>query len=84
MTGALVMDEGKAPEGTRLEGHLWTTGDRIYGRYRRAILPDGRSVPICVELVNGNTLGLDKREGSKPGHAVGAKEVNGRAVERWH
>lgn len=41
VTGELARDERKAPKGTRLEGHLWTTGDRIYGRYRRAHLPGG-------------------------------------------
>jgi serine/threonine kinase PknH len=82
--GELLRAEGKAPAGTRLEGHLWTTGDRIYGRYRRAFPPDGRTVPICVELISGGDLGLDKREGSKPSHAVGSKQVNGRAVEQWH
>jgi serine/threonine protein kinase len=83
VTGALSEPEGKAPAGTRLEGHLWTSGDRIYGRYRRATLPDGRTVPVCVELKSGARLGMDKQEGSKPGHAVGLKEGGGIAVERW-
>jgi serine/threonine-protein kinase len=84
VTGALIDAEGKAPAGTRLDGHLWTTGDRIYGRYVRAHLPGGRVVPICVEL--GNDIaepGIDKREGSKPGHTVGPKAWNGLAVQRW-
>jgi hypothetical protein len=83
VTGELARDESKAPKGTRLEGHLWTTGDRIYGRYRRAHLPGGRTVPICVELKAGGDLGLDKREGSKPGVTVGPKEANGLAVKQW-
>jgi serine/threonine-protein kinase len=84
VTGELARDEGKAPKGTRLEGHLWTTGDRIYGRYRRAHLPGGRTVPICVELGNHHAVvGMDKEKGSKPGHAVGSKADNGLAVERW-
>jgi serine/threonine-protein kinase len=83
VTGELARDERKAPKGTRLEGHLWTTGDRIYGRYRRAHLPGGRTVPICVELGGVNYLGMDKRDGSKPDTAVGSKEANGLAVERW-
>jgi serine/threonine-protein kinase len=84
VTGALSEAEGKAPAGTRLEGHLWTTGERIYGRYRRAFLPDGRTVPICVELGNHHAVvGLRKMEGSKPGAAVYSKEANGLAVERW-
>jgi serine/threonine-protein kinase len=84
VTGALINAEGNAPAGTRLDGHLWTTGDRIYGRYVRAHLPGGRVVPICVEL--GNEIaqpGIDKEEGSKPGHTVGAKVESGLAVERW-
>jgi serine/threonine protein kinase len=84
VTGEISEAEGKAPKGTRLEGHLWTTGDRIYGRYRRAHLPGGHTVPICVELGNHHAVvGIAKEEGSKPGHAVGSKEVNGLAVERW-
>jgi serine/threonine protein kinase len=83
VTGALIEAEGKAPAGTRLDGHLWTTGDRIYGRYLRAHLPGGRTVPICVELKSGGDLGMDKQEGSKPGHAVGTKVADGVAVERW-
>lgn len=84
VTGELAEDEGKAPKGTRLEGHLWTTGDRIYGRYRRAHLPGGRTVPICLELGNHtHTPGINKEEGSKPGHTVGFKEANGLPVRRW-
>jgi serine/threonine protein kinase len=83
VTGALGMAEGKAPEGTRLDGHLWTTGDRIYGRYVRAHLPGGRVVPICVELQSGASLGISKLEGSKPGAPVGSKAASAMAVDRW-
>jgi serine/threonine-protein kinase len=83
VTGALINAEGKAPAGTRLDGHLWTTGDRIYGRYLRAHLPGGRVVPICVELKSGGNLGVPKQEGSKPGHTVGDKFADAMAVERW-
>jgi serine/threonine-protein kinase len=83
VTGALIKAEGKAPAGTRLDGHLWTTGDRIYGRYLRAHLPGGRVVPICVELKDGASLGIPKQEGSKPGHTVGDKFGDAVAVERW-
>ncbi|WP_224372349.1 serine/threonine protein kinase [Hyalangium versicolor] len=84
VTGALIDPEGKAPAGMRLDGHLWTTGDRIYGRYLRAHLPGGRTVPICLELVDGSEdLGLPKKEGSKPGHAIGDKVSSTWAAERW-
>ncbi|WP_075298815.1 hypothetical protein [Stigmatella aurantiaca] len=80
VTGALSEPNGKAPEGTILEGHLWTTGDKIVGRYFRARLPNGRTVPICLELKYG---GMEKEEGSKPGKAVGSKEADAGGVTRW-
>jgi hypothetical protein len=84
VTGALARAEGKAPVGTLLDGHLWTTtGDWIYGRYYRAHLPGGRTVPICVELQTGANLGHHKEEESKPGAPVGLKESSSVAVERW-
>ena len=83
VTGALIEAERKAPAGTRLDGHLWTTGDRIYGRYLRAHLPGGRTVPICVELITGGGLGIRKQEGSKPGAPVGSMAASSVAVERW-
>jgi serine/threonine-protein kinase len=84
VTGALIRPHGKAPAGMRLDGHLWTTGDRIYGRYLRAHLPGGRTVPICLELTDGSDrLGNDKREGSKPDAPVGSKVSSTWAVERW-
>jgi serine/threonine-protein kinase len=84
VTGALIEPEGKAPAGMRVDGHLWTTGDRIYGRYVRAHLPGGRTVPICLELVeDSRNLGMPKQEGSKPGAPVGDKFSQTRAVDRW-
>ena len=83
VTGALIEPHGKAPAGMRIDGHLWTTGDRIYGRYVRAHLPGGRTVPICLELENTNDLGSDLEKGSKPGAPVASKVSSTRAVERW-
>ncbi|MFL5344106.1 MAG: serine/threonine protein kinase [Hyalangium sp.] len=82
VTGALIRPEGKAPAGMRVDGHLWTTGDRIYGRYLRAHLPGGRTVPICLELENGGALGSPKREGSKPGAPVASKVSSTRIVDK--
>ncbi|ADO69780.1 serine/threonine protein kinase [Stigmatella aurantiaca] len=83
VTGALIRAEGKAPAGMRVDGHLWTTGDRIYGRYVRAHLPGGRTVPICLELANQGELGSTLEEGSKPGAPVASKVSGTVAVERW-
>jgi hypothetical protein len=87
VTGALVRAEGNAPVETRLDGHLWTTGDRIYGRYVRARLPGGRVVPVCIELTEGGgrfaDFGLPKEEGSRPGHTVGPMVSGATVVDRW-
>ena len=83
VTGALIRAEGKAPAGMRVDGHLWTTGDRIYGRYVRAHLPGGRTVPICLELANSGELGTPLEEGSKPGAPVAVKVSGTAAVKRW-
>jgi serine/threonine-protein kinase len=85
VTGALIEPKGKAPAGMRIDGHLWTTGDKIYGRYVRAHLPGGRTVPICVELTDGSQdrLGSDLREGSKPGAPVASKVSSTWAAEQW-
>ncbi|WP_225410284.1 serine/threonine protein kinase [Stigmatella hybrida] len=84
VTGALTRAEGKAPAGMRVDGQLWTTGDRIYGRYVRAHLPGGRTVPICLELANPvEGLGSALEEGSKPGAPVASKVSGTVAVKRW-
>jgi serine/threonine protein kinase len=84
VVGVLIDPEGKAPPGTRLEGHLWTTGDRIYGRYIRAHLPGGRTVPICTELEKDeDNVGVPKKAGSKPGEAVAYIYAQTRNVKRW-
>ncbi|HLL03157.1 MAG TPA: protein kinase [Myxococcaceae bacterium] len=84
VTGALVKPLGKAPAGMRVEGHLWTTGDRIYGRYVRAHLPGGRTVPICLEVEDdGPVVGIPKEPGSRPGHTLGNSTAEARAMERW-
>ena len=84
VTGELARDQGKAPKGTRLEGHLWTTGDRIYGRYRLAHLPNGRTVPICVELIaQGGGWASPRRRAQSPATRWAFKEANGLAVKRW-
>ncbi|HEX8702653.1 MAG TPA: protein kinase [Myxococcaceae bacterium] len=84
VTGAFAEPYKNTPEGVRVDGHLWTTGERIYGRYIRAHLPGGRTVPVCLELDDGGgELGRSKAPESKPGHTVARKVAAGRAVERW-
>jgi len=85
VTGALEGTVGNAPAGTRLQGHLWTEAHEevIYGRYTRAHLPDGSSVPICVELRLGTSAGAPKAQDAKPGHAKATKSANAWATAKW-
>jgi eukaryotic-like serine/threonine-protein kinase len=43
-------DGGDLPEGTLLYGWVWSSGDRVYGRYTRAKFPDGQEIPLCIVL----------------------------------
>jgi eukaryotic-like serine/threonine-protein kinase len=78
------------PSGTLLYGQLWTgpgIEDRdgtesVIGRYTRALLPDGRMVPVCIVL--GGPDGRWRREpGSTPGTVVLPREVALAAIWRW-
>lgn len=71
------------PPGTRLEGHLWTSGDRIYGRYLWALVPGRGRIPVCLEIGDDQKVGMPKEEGSKPGAALGRKRWVLSPVLRW-
>ncbi|RKG99321.1 hypothetical protein D7V97_31805 [Corallococcus sp. CA053C] len=70
------------PNGTLLSGYLWTGGEGIVGRYTQAQLPDGRTVPVCIET--GEQGFVRKLEESTPGAAVSIQSVPAYPVERWH
>jgi serine/threonine-protein kinase len=92
LVGRLTYGAGTGlPEGTLLYGQLWT-GPGIYdeygkdesviGRYTKAVLPDGRKVPVCIVL--GGIQGrIPKFPGSKPGAVQLPREVPVNAVWRW-
>jgi serine/threonine-protein kinase len=83
ITGILYEQEHLAPAGTRLEGHLWTSGDRIHGRYLWALVPGKGRLPVCLEIGTLGALGIEKQEGSKPGAALGWKWGGAIPVQRW-
>ena len=76
------------PGGTLLYGQLWTgiqdqsLGESVIGRYTRALLPDGRMVPVCI-VVGGPEGRWPTMPGSKPGAAVLGREVSLAAVSSW-
>ncbi|NOK14614.1 hypothetical protein HNS30_36935 [Corallococcus exercitus] len=86
VTGEILKSSAEGlPDGTRISGYLWTSGDVVAGRYTEAHLPDGRTLPVCFELGDSVTQGFfPKLRGSKPGAAVMNRSVPGIAVHRWH
>ncbi len=70
-TGPIVSrttdDDGlNMPQGTLLFGELWTDGARLYGRYGQAQLPNGKRLPVCIELGGFGELGISVKPGSQP------------------
>jgi serine/threonine-protein kinase len=81
------------PEGTLLHGRLWTTGisvdvyreglrPGVIGRYTQAVLPDGRSYPVCIVMGNDDGRVL-KQQGSTPELTVLGRSMPMSAVWRW-
>ena len=74
----------RTPKGTTLEGHLWTSGDQVYGRYLWANVPGKGRVPICVELGQWGDVGIRKEPGSKPGAVIVPRREVGFPTREWH
>ncbi|HYH96092.1 serine/threonine protein kinase [Hyalangium sp.] len=78
------------PEGTLLEGHLWVSapGDRVFGHYTRARLPDGKTVPICLEICTEEGeagVGWEKQgPGPREGTVLMRRLVPACWTDRWH
>jgi serine/threonine-protein kinase len=83
VTGELARARARAPLGTKLTGHLWTHGDRLYGRYLWAHVPGKGKIPICVELGDWGQVGIDKRDGSKPGAIIARKQAPAFFTREW-
>ncbi len=74
-------------EGWRVEGYVWTEGERIVMRFTRLFVPPGakdangdpmpREVPVCIQL---GRYGWEPLEGSKPGAVVLPRSINGRFI----
>jgi serine/threonine-protein kinase len=72
---SVANSKGDMPEGSLLYGQLWVNGNgvdhrghkRLYGRWNRLKLPDGRELPVC--LILGGSEGLAEVQIGPPGYA---------------
>jgi serine/threonine-protein kinase len=83
-------DIGDMPEGTLMFGYLYVSGDwgenrfggkKVYGRYHKAKLPDGREFPVCFIL--GNEDGMPRLAGAPPGVVWLWRSLPIRPVKRY-
>jgi eukaryotic-like serine/threonine-protein kinase len=82
--------EGLLVEGSLLYGLLWTgpglTDDvgreAVIGRYSRAVLPDGKTYPVCIAL-GGPDGRMPRMPGSKSGTVQLQRDSPVNAVWRW-
>lgn len=84
-----VSGEIYRPFGT-LPGHLHIYGELVfrkgyvYGRFTRARLPDGEIIPVCLELVTFEGLGVPMKPGSTSKKARISNLLIVQPVERFH
>ncbi len=78
------------PGGTLLYGQLWTGPgisfmgeEAVVGRYTKAKLPDGRTLPVCIVLGGPYDGRVPKLPGSKPGAVRLPRELPISAVNDW-
>ncbi|MFY0564956.1 serine/threonine protein kinase [Archangium lansingense] len=76
---------GRLPGRTIFAGRLYFGTERVYGRFTKATLPSGETVPVCLQLmtIGSNALGTDKEAGSTPTRPVVYSVVTAEAVERF-
>lgn len=74
------------PTGTFLKGQLWTGTGALVGRYHEALLPDGRTLPVCIiasETFKPDGSLIPGMPGSKPGAVIFSRWIYAVPVKRW-
>jgi hypothetical protein len=82
-TAVLTQEFHEAPEGTKLEGHLWVGGDKVYGHFLWARVPGKGRIPVCLEIGDLAYVGEQKYSGSKPGTAIIPRQGILVPVDHW-
>ncbi|HYO59852.1 serine/threonine-protein kinase [Archangium sp.] len=64
VTVELLGSWGRLPDYTRFTGQVIFGTGRVYGRFTRAHLPGGETVPVCLQWVSPSGLGVEMEPGS--------------------
>ena len=75
---------GLLPEHTRFRGQVFFGTGRVYGRFTEALLPGGETVPVCLEWLSPNALGIEMEPGSTPKEARIWWDPHVSSVSRFH
>lgn len=66
--GELTVELGTSwhqlPQGTLFTGRAFFGTNRVYGRFSRARLPGGETLPVCMEWLSPDGLGIQMEPGS--------------------
>lgn len=77
---------GLFPDWTTFSGRLYFGTERVYGRFTKATLPNGETVPVCLQLMTIGEhppLGIVKEAGSTATRPVVYSSVSVQAVDRF-
>lgn len=64
VTAEILPPWGDLPRRIRIDGELFFAKGHVYGRFTRAHLPGGEIVPVCLEVVTSQGLGIAMEPGS--------------------
>lgn len=58
VTAWIIGPWGRFRDNTIFSGRLYFGGDRVYGRFTKATLPGGETVPVCLQMRRDRTIGV--------------------------
>ncbi|KFA91954.1 serine/threonine protein kinase [Archangium violaceum] len=77
---------GLFPDWTIFSGRLYSGAERVYGRFTKATLPGGETVPVCLQMMTIGRrppLGVELEAGSTASRPIIHPSVSVQVVERF-
>ncbi|MFY0563889.1 serine/threonine protein kinase [Archangium lansingense] len=71
------------PKGTVLTGQFYFGEGRVYGRFTEARLPSGDTFKVCMQVFEGDKLGVEMEPGSTADHVLLWSRLEVEAVRRF-